>query len=324
MSALAPSLEAYFTDRLVSQRAASPNTIAAYALTFRLLLAFASARTASPPGKLDIAQLDAPLVGAFLEHLERDRHNTAATRNMRLAAIHSLFSYLALHHPGHAGSIQRVLSIPQKRTESNLITYLAEDEAAALPEVCDLRSWTGRRDHAMFALTIQTGLRISELVGLTCKDVSPGRGANVHTLGKGRKERRTPLVPSTIRVLGAWLRERGGTPADPLFPTSTGRCLSRDAVERRLAHHVALAGTSCPSITAKRVTMHTLRHTAAMRLLLAGNDITVIALWLGHEQLATTNIYLNPRELHQTGEKPQVSWSVPAPNWFRSLVADAC
>jgi integrase len=163
-----------------------------------------------------------------------------------------------------------------------LVTYLVEGEAAALLEACDLRSWTGRRDHAMLALTIQTGLRISELVGLRCQDVSLGRGANVHTLGKGRKERRTPLVPSTIRVLQAWLRERAGAPADPLFPTSTGRCLSRDAVERRLAHHVALAGTSCPSITAKRVTMHTLRHTAAMRLLLAGNDVTVIALWLGH------------------------------------------
>jgi integrase/recombinase XerD len=317
MSALAPSLESYFTDRLVSQRAASPNTIAAYALTFRLLLAFASARTASPPNKLDIAQLDAPLVGAFLEHLERDRHNTAATRNMRLAAIHSLFSYLALHHPEHAGSIQRVLSIPQKRTESNLITYLVEDEAAALLEVCDLRSWTGRRDHAMFVLTIQTGLRISELAGLTCKDVSLGRGANVHTLGKGRKERRTPLVPGTIRVLEAWLRERGGTPADPLFPTSTGRCLSRDAVERRLAHHVALAGASCPSITAKRVTMHTLRHTAAMRLLLAGNDITVIALWLGHEQLATTNIYLHADMSHKQEAIDRVTPLAAKPGRYR-------
>jgi integrase/recombinase XerD len=218
MSALAPSLEAYFTDRLVSQRAASPNTIAACALTFRLLLAFASGRTGSPPNKLDIAQLGAPLVGAFLEHLERDRHNAAATRNMRLAAIHSLFAYLALHHPEHAGSIQRVLSIPQKRTESNLVTYLVEDEVTALLEACDLRSWTGRRDHAMFALTIQTGLRISELVGHTCEEVSLGRGANVHTLGKGRKERRTPLVPSTIRVLEAWLRERGGPP-----PTRSSR-----------------------------------------------------------------------------------------------------
>jgi site-specific recombinase XerD len=166
----------------------------------------------------------------------------------------------------HAGRIRSEAAFAM--LSGTLVTYLVEDEVTALLEACDLRSWTGRRDHAMFALTIRTGLRISELAGLTCKDVSLGRGANVHTLGKGRKERRTPLVPSTIRVLRAWLRGRGGAPADPLFPTSTGRCLSRDAVERRLAHHVTLAGTSCPSITAKRVSMHTLRHTAAMRLLL--------------------------------------------------------
>lgn len=324
MSKLAPSLEAYFTDRLVSQRAASPNTLAAYAVTFRLLLAFASDRTASPPSKLDIAQLDAPLIGAFLEHLERDRGNAATTRNTRLAAIHSLFSYLALRHPEHAGSIQRVLSIPQKRTESNLVTYLVEDEATALLGACDLRRWTGRRDHAMFALTIQTGLRISELVGLSCEDVSLGRGANVHTIGKGRKERRTPLVPSTTRVLQAWLRERGGAPIEPLFPTSTGRRLSRDAVERRLAHHVATAGTSCPSITAKRVTMHTLRHTAAMRLLLAGNDVTVIALWLGHEQLATTNIYLHADMSHKQEAIDRVTPLAAKPGRYRppdSLIA---
>jgi len=302
MSTLAPSLEAYFTDRLISQRAASPSTIAAYALTFRLLLAFASKRTGTPPSRLDIGELDAPLIAAFLEHLERDRGNSAATRNMRLAAIHSLFAYLALNHPEHAGSIQRVLSIPHKRTEHNLLTYLAEDEVDALLRACDQRRWSGRRDHAMFVLTIQTGLRISELVGLTCQDVTLGRGANVHTLGKGRKERRTPLVASTIAVLQAWLRERAGAPTASLFPTSTGRRLTRDAVERRLAHHIVLASPNCPSIKTKRVTMHTLRHTAAMRLLLAGNDITVIALWLGHEQLATTNIYLVCQKLHQTGE----------------------
>jgi integrase/recombinase XerD len=293
MSALAPSLEAFFTDRLVGQRGASENTIAAYALTFRLLLGFAAKRTGDPPSRLDIGELDAALVSSFLQHLERERHNTVATRNARLSAIHSLFSYLALHHPEHAGSIQRVLSIPEKRAETNLVTYLDEDEVTALLAACDQQRWSGRRDHAMFALTIQTGLRISELVGLTCADVHLGRGANVHTLGKGRKERRTPLVPSTIEVLRAWCSERGGAPTDPLFATSTERRLSRDAVERRLAHHVALAESSCPSIKSKRITMHTLRHTAAMRLLLAGNDITVIALWLGHEQLATTNIYLH-------------------------------
>jgi site-specific recombinase XerD len=317
MSALAPSLEAFFTDRLRSQRAASENTVAAYALTFRLLLGFASKRCGTSPSRLDIAALDAPLVAAFLEHLERERGNTAATRNARLAAIHSLFSYLALNHPEHAGSIQRVLSIPQKRTGSNLVTFLDEDEVTALLAACDQRRWSGRRDRAMFALTIQTGLRISELVGLNCADVTFGRGANVHTVDKGRKERRTPLVPSTVEILEAFLIERAGAPVDPLFATSTGKRLSRDAVERRLAHHVAIAERSCPSIGAKRVTVHTLRHTAAMRLLLAGNDVTVIALWLGHEQLATTNIYLHADMSHKQEAIDRVTPLAVQPGRYR-------
>lgn len=299
MSALAPSLQAYFTDRLIGQRAASPNTIAAYKATFRLLLGFASRRIGKAPSDLDIADLDAPLIAAFLDHLEADRHNEPATRNNRLAAIHSLFAYLALHYPEDAATIQRVLAIPAKRTERNLVTYLTEEEADALLEACDKSTWTGRRDHAMFALTIQTGLRISELVGLTCQDVTLTAGANVHTVGKGRKERRTPLVPATRVLLRAWLAERAAGPCDPLFPTTTGGRLSRDAVERRLARTLVLAAERCPSIGAKRVTMHTLRHTTAMRLLVAGNDITVIALWLGHEQIATTNIYLHADMTHK-------------------------
>ncbi len=299
MTALAPALQAYFTDRLIGQRAASPNTIGAYKVTFRLLLAFASKRAGKTPAALDIAELDAPLVVAFLGHLEHDRRNTAATRNNRLAAIHSLFGYLALQHPEHAASIQRVLAIPPKRTERNLVTYLTDAEADALLVACDQTTWTGRRDHAIFALTIQTGLRISELAGLTRQDVTLTAGANVHTVGKGRKERRTPLVPATRAVLRNWLSECPGAATDPLFPTITGARLSRDAIERRLAHHVAIAAVSCPSLQAKRVTMHTLRHTAAMRLLLAGNDITVIALWLGHEQIATTNIYLHADMTHK-------------------------
>jgi len=299
MTALAPSLQAFFTDRLIGQRAASPNTIGAYKTTFRLLLAFACARTSKAPAALDIAELDAPLIGAFLDHLERDRHNSPTTRNNRLAAIHSLFAYLALHHPEHAASTQRVLAIPAKRTQRNLVTWLTDPEVDALLDVCDHNTWTGRRDHAMFVLTVQAGLRISELAGLTCQDITLGTGANVHTVGKGRKERRTPLVTPTKAVLAAWLRERRGNPTDPLFPTITGVRLSRDAIEHRLARHLAAARASCPSLRAKPVTMHTLRHTAAMRLLLAGNDITVIALWLGHEQIATTNIYLHADMTHK-------------------------
>jgi integrase/recombinase XerD len=299
VSALAPSLQAYFTDRLIGQRAASPNTIAAYKLTFRLLLAFACRHTGKAPGTLDIAELDAPLIAAFLDHLERDRHNSVATRNNRLAAIHSLFGYLALQHPEHAASVQRVLAIPPKRTERNLVTYLTEPEVDALLDACDQTTWTGRRDHAMFAVTVQTGVRISELAGLSRRDVTLTAGANVHTVGKGRKERRTPLVPTTRAILKAWLGERPGAPTDPLFPTTTGRRLSRDAIERRLAHHLTLATEGCPSLKAKRVTMHTLRHTAAMRLLLAGNDVAVIALWLGHEQVSTTNVYLHADMTHK-------------------------
>jgi integrase/recombinase XerD len=299
VSALGPSLQAYFTDRLIGQRAASPNTIAAYKLSLRLLLAFAAGKAGKAPSALDIADLDAPLITAFLEHLEQDRHNGARSRNNRLAAIHSLFAYLALHHPEHAGSIARVLAIPAKRTERNLVTYLTDPEIDALLGPCDQKTWTGRRDHAMLALTVQTGLRISELAGLTRQDITLGAGANVHTVGKGRKERRTPLLPATKTVLKAWLGEQPGAPGDPLFPTRTGTRLSRDAIERRLGRHLALARTTCPSLRTKRVTMHTLRHTAAMRLLLAGNDITVIALWMGHEQIATTNIYLHADMSHK-------------------------
>jgi integrase/recombinase XerD len=203
MSALAPTLQAYLTERLIGQRSASPNTIAAYRDTLRLLLAFVTERTGTPPNELDITALDAPLIAAFLEHLENDRGNSTQTRNNRLAAIHSLFAYLALHHPEHAASIQRVLAIPPKRSERNLLTYLTEPEVDALLAAPNKNTWTGRRDHAMLALTIQTGLRISELIGLTCQDVTLTAGANVHITGKGRKQRRTPLTPATRTLLKA-------------------------------------------------------------------------------------------------------------------------
>ena len=299
MTALAPALQAYFTERLIRQRAASPNTIAAYRTTFRLLLAFTTQRTGTAPNRLDIGDLDATLISAFLDHLERVRDNSAATRNNRLAAIHSLFGYLALHYPEHAECIQRVLAIPAKRTQPHILTYLTDQEAEALLAACDQGTWTGRRDHAMLALTLQTGLRISEVAGLTRADITLTTGAHVHTIGKGRKERRTPLIPSTRSVLKAWLPEVGEDTGAPLFPSTTGQHLSRDALEHRLARHLTTARQTCPSLQAKSVTMHTLRHTAAMRLLLAGNDITVIALWLGHEQIPTTTIYLHADLTHK-------------------------
>jgi len=293
MSDLAPTLQAFFTDRLMGQRQSSPNTIAAYRDTFRLLLGFAAERIHTKPCELAIADLDAPLIGAFLNHLESDRGNGVRTRNHRLAAIHSLFAYAALRHPEHAASIQRVLAIPPKRFERNLVTFLTEAEIDALLGACDQARWTGRRDHVLLLLAIQTGLRISELIGLTCADIVLDVGAHVHCIGKGRKERRTPLVPTTISVLRRWLSERDGEASDPLFPTTIGKPLSRDAIERRIALHVSTAAKHCRSLEAKHVTAHTLRHSCAMRLLTSGVDLAVIALWLGHEQVSTTNIYLH-------------------------------
>jgi len=293
VTALAPTLQGFFTDRLISQRAASPHTIAGYRDTFRLLLAFTANRTRHSPSELDLSEFDAPLITAFLEHLETVRHNSVRTRNNRLAAIHSLFSYAALRHPEHAASIQRVLAIAPKRFERTMVTYLTDTEVDALLDACDRTTWTGRRDHALLLLAIQTGLRISELTGLRCADVVVGTGANVRCLGKGRKERRTPILRVTVNVLRTWIAERSTDPSGPLFPTITGKPLSRDALEHRLAKHLTSAAVNCPSLRGKHVTVHTLRHTAAMRLLLAGVDTTVIALWLGHEQVSTTSIYLH-------------------------------
>ncbi|MCA1678464.1 MAG: site-specific integrase [Actinobacteria bacterium] len=293
MSALAPTLQAFFTDRLIGQRKASPHTIAAYRDTLRLLLAFAAQATGKQPSALDIDDLDAPLIGAFLDHLERERHNSIRTRNARLAAIRSLFRYAALRQPEHAATIRRVLAIPPKQFERALITFLTEPETDALLAAPDRGTWTGRRDHAMLLLATETGLRASELTGLACGDVHLGVGAHVSCLGKGRKQRITPLTKHTVAVLRTWLAERADHPDDPLFPTRTGRTLSRDAIERRLDQHATTATATCPSLTAKKITPHVLRHTAAMRLLHAGVDTSVIALWLGHEQVETTQIYLH-------------------------------
>ncbi len=293
MTALAPTLQAFFTDRLIRQRHASPETIAAYRDTWRLLLAYATAHTGRQPARLDIADLDAALIGDFLDHLERDRGNSARTRNARLAAIHSLFGYAALQHPEHAGQISRVLAIPPKKFDRALVTWLTEPEVEALLAVPDTATRAGRRDHAMIALAAQTGLRISELTGLTCGDVHLGTGPHVSCHGKGRKQRITPLTRNTVAVLRAWMTERAGQPGQPLFPSRSGGRLSRDAVEKRLARHVAAAEEHCPSLKAKTVTMHVLRHTCAMNLLQAGTDVAVIALWLGHEQAETAQIYLH-------------------------------
>jgi integrase/recombinase XerD len=293
MTALAPTLQAFFTDRLTAQKNASPHTVTAYRDTLRLLLVFTAQRTRTSPAQLRIEDIDAPLIGAFLDHLEHQRGNSVRSRNTRLAAIHSLFRFAALRHPEHAALIARVLAIPPKRCTRAVVSFLTDEEIDALLAAPDASRWIGRRDRALLLVAIQTGLRVSELTGLRCRDVHLGHGAHIHCLGKGRKQRCTPLTGQTVAVLQTWLRERQGQPNDPLFPTSRGRSLSRDAVAWLLTKHAATAQRHCPSISAKTITPHVLRHSAAMRLLHAGVDTSVIALWLGHEKTDTVQIYLH-------------------------------
>ena len=293
MTALAPTLQAFFTDRLARQQNASPHTVAAYRDTLRLLLQFTAQRTGTQPAELTIEDVDAPLVGAFLDHLEHDRGNGVRSRNARLAAVHALFRFAALRHPEHAAQIARVLAIPPKRCDKALVSFLTDDEITALLAAPDTGRWIGRRDHALLVVAVQTGLRVSELTGLCCRDVHLGHGAHIRCVGKGRKQRCTPLTGETVAVLRAWMHERHGKPEDPLFATSGGRPLSRDAVAWLIDKYATAARQRCPSIGTKTVTPHVLRHSTAMRLLHAGVDTSVIALWLGHEKTDTVQIYLH-------------------------------
>jgi integrase/recombinase XerD len=293
VSLLAPTMEAFFTERLANQRRASPHTVASYCDCFRLLLGFIAETTGMAPSALDFEDVAAPVIGAFLDHLEADRGASVTTRNARLAALRSLFSYAALRHPEHAGLIARVLAIPPKRVERNVVCFLTRLEVEALLASPDRSSWLGRRDHALLLVAIQTGLRVSELAGLNVGDISLGTGAHLRCRGKGRKQRCTPLTSQTVAALRCWLAERGGAPGDPLFPGPGGGPLGRDAVRKLVSKHAACAAQRCPSIKAKSISPHTLRHTCAMTLLQAGVDTSVIALYLGHETTATTHIYLH-------------------------------
>jgi site-specific recombinase XerD len=312
-TSLAPTLQAFFTERLITQRHASPHTVAAYRDTFRLLLGFAEDHLGKAPSKLCVNNLDADVIGAFLNHLEADRANSARTRNARLAAIHSFFRYAALRHPEHAAVIERVLAIPPKRFERHTVSFLTDPEVEALLDAPNRATWLGRRDHALLLTAIQTGLRVSELTSLRCADLVLSTGPHVRCVGKGRKERATPLTATTVNVLRAWLAERQADQANPLFVTSRGQALSRYGINAIIDRHLRTATGSCPSLASKIVTAHTLRHTAAMRLLHAGVDTTVIALWLGHESVETTKMYvhadltLKERALSRTtpiGSKP--------------------
>lgn len=293
MTSLAPLLESFFTERLITQRRVSPHTVASYRDTFRLLLGFVQQQTGKAPGRLDLTDLDAPLVGDFLNHLERNRRNSVRTRNARLVAIHALFRYAAVREPAHAGLIQRVLAIPSKRFERATVSFLDREEIEAILASPDRAVWIGRRDHALLVVATQTGLRVSELTGLRCRDVSLSNGPHLRCHGKGRKERCTPLTTHTVAVLRAWMRECGGPPEAPLFPSRQGTPLSRDAVERLVDKYAAAATQHCESLRDKTITPHVLRHSTAMQLLHAGVDTSVIALWLGHESVQSTQVYLH-------------------------------
>jgi integrase/recombinase XerD len=294
VSTLAPLLQAFFTERLIGQRDASPHTVASYRDGICLLLRFAQRSTGKAPHQLDLDDLDAPLIGAFLNHLETERGVSVRTRNARLTAIRSLFGFAAYRHPEHAAIIQRVLAIPPKRTDRALVTYLTDDEMNALLAAPDPATRIGRRDRALLLLALETGLRVSELTALTCGAVRLGTGAHLRCHGKGRKERITPLRRQTRAVLQSWLTERTSGPDDPLFPGPKGAPLSRDAVRRIVDRHVATATVSCPSLAHKTITPHTLRHSCAMKLRRHGVDAATIALWLGHEDVRTTyGVYLH-------------------------------
>jgi site-specific recombinase XerD len=286
-------LERFFTRRLIQQRQASAHTIASYRDTFRLLLQFVQKRLRKAPCTLSLEDIDANLLVDFLDELEKIRKVTPRTRNLRLTAIHSFFHYAAFEAPAHAAQIQRVLAIPPKRFARKLVPFLSRLEVDALLAAPDQRTWSGRRDHALILLAVQTGLRLSELTSLRHQDLHLGTGAHVRVMGKGRKERCTPLSKNTRSVLVAWLRDPLRHPDQPLFPNARGGHLSAHGVHYLLAKHVAAATRTCPSLGNKRVSPHVLRHAAAMDLLQQGVDRSVIALWLGHESIETTQIYLD-------------------------------
>lgn len=293
MTLIAPTLQGFFTERLINQRKVSERTIASYRDAIKLLLAFAQQRTGKPPSRLEWNDLDTEAITAFLDHLETGRGNSERTRNLRLTAIRSLYAYAALRHPEHSDLIARVLAIPTKRFDKALIAFLTDTETDALIAAPDRSRWEGRRDHALLQLSLQTGLRVSEITGLNCADVSLGTGAHVRCLGKGRKHRAVPLTKPTRAVLKVWIAERGDQADQPLFPTRTGRRLSTDAVARLVREHAKTAAANCASIQPDRLHPHVLRHSCAMRLLHAGVDTAVIALWLGHADLRSTNVYLH-------------------------------
>jgi site-specific recombinase XerD len=289
---LASLLQDFFCQRLTTQRNASPRTIASYRDTFRLLLRFVEARSPGSLSTLSLPDLDAPLVLAFLDHLERDRHNSVRSRNARLAALRSFYLYAASRDPAQLPIVQRVLAIPRKRHDRPLLGFLQTAEMQAVQEATDRSTWSGRRDHVLFATLYNTGARVSEIVALRAADFAAGPTATLHLRGKGRKERRVPLWKSTARLVSHWLSENPGPDDRPLFPNRDSQPMTRSGVAFRLRLAARQAAVSCPSLRGRKISPHTLRHTTAMHLLQAGVDITVIALWLGHASPTTTHGYV--------------------------------
>jgi integrase/recombinase XerD len=286
-------VQSFFTDRLYTQMEASSHTIASYRDTFRLLLKFAGEKTVKTPTAMSVDDLDVEMIGAFLDDIEKARKNSARSRNTRLAAIRSFFRFVAIHEPAYMLHCQKILSMPSKRYVKRSIEYLNAQEMQALLNAPDCTTWIGRRDHAVLTIALQTGLRASELVKLQCCDIVLETGSHVHCVGKGRKHRATPLRRETVSVMKNWLKERRGSVNDPLFPTMRGDKMSRDALEHLVKRHIKTASKTCPSLIEKRVSPHVLRHSTAMDLLHHGIDQAVIALWLGHESIETTQIYIH-------------------------------
>lgn len=293
MTSLGPCLQSYFTDHAHAHKGLSPNTIAAYRDTWRLLIKHLTATTGVAADKIDLGMLNVEAITAFLDHLQADRGNSAVTRNARLTAIRAVLAVALPDHPEHADTIGRVLALPARRRGPRTVEFLTIEETDALLDAPDVSTWTGRRDRTLLTLAAQTGLRISEITALDISDIHTGTGAHVTCTGKGRRYRATPLTAAIVAVLAPYLNERDTHPGVAAFPGPRGQHLSRDALERRLAKHLATATKQCPSLGAKHVTMHTLRHTAAMRLLQAGVDVAVIALWLGHQNTVSTDVYLH-------------------------------
>jgi len=290
---LPPILQRFFTERLMTQRQVSPHTMASYRDTFRLLLPFAQRQRHKEPSHLDLSDLDADLIAAFLKSLEEHRHCGVRTRNARLTAIRSFFRYAAFQEPALSADIQRVLAIPYKRQSRPIVNFLSHAEIEALLNAPDRSAWIGRRDHALLVLAAQTGLRLSELTSLDRAAIALGRGAHVRCHGKGRKERCTPLTKGTVELLKAWLKEPAPRDTQILFPNRFGGRLSSDSVQHLVRKYARIAARRCFSLEGKRVSPHVLRHSAAMELLGANVDSSIIALWLGHESVNTTQIYLH-------------------------------